>query len=172
MYRRNVTGLSITDLLLSLNILTILASTAAPALASMYRRIELSSVTNSLFSLTQQARHHALSQQVRVSVCPLSAAGECSKDWQQDISVFTDTNGNRRLDEADVLLNTLSRSQRVKISWSGMGSGNSLHFNRQGVTFFSNGTFSLSNGDKKTQVAISRLGKPKIVTPQSRPYPD
>lgn len=171
MYQRNVTGLSIIALLLSLSILTMLASTAAPALASLYRKIELSSVTNSLFSLTQQARHHALSQQVRVSVCPLSAVGDCSKDWQQDISVFTDTNGNRRLDEGDVLLNTLSRSQRVQISWSGMGSGNSLHFNRQGVTFVSNGTFSLSNGDKKTQVAISRLGKPKIVTSKEPSIP-
>jgi type IV fimbrial biogenesis protein FimT len=163
MPQRNAAGTSIAELLVSLGIVSALATIAIPAATSLYWQLELSSATNHLYNLVQLARYNALTQQTRVSVCPLSTSGNCSKIWQGSISAFTDANGNRRLDEGETLLGTYESPEPIKITWRGMGSGNNLHFNRQGITFVSNGTFTLSHSGKNMQLIISRLGKPKVV---------
>jgi type IV fimbrial biogenesis protein FimT len=162
MPQRNAAGTTIAELLMCLSIVSALASTAIPALVALYWKIELSSTTSSLYNLVQSARHTALTQQTRVSICPLSPSGSCLKNWQQEISAFTDANGNRRLDEGETVLGTHISPGQIKISWRGMGSGNNLHFNSQGITFVSNGTFFLSHDDKALLLTINRLGKPKI----------
>jgi type IV fimbrial biogenesis protein FimT len=163
MPQRNAAGTSLTELLVSLGIVSALATIAIPAVTSLYWQMELSSATNRLYNLVQLARHNALTQQTRVSVCPLSTSGDCSKIWKGNISAFTDTNGNRNFDEGDTLLNTYELPEPIKIIWRGMGSGNNLHFNRQGITFVSNGTFTLTHREKTMQLIISRLGKPKVL---------
>lgn len=162
MPQRNAAGTSIAELLAALGIASAIATAGIPAITSLYWQIELSSATNSLYSLVQLARHNALTLQTRVSVCPLSPSGNCSKVWQGSITAFTDANGNRRFDEAETLLATYECPEPIKITWRGMGSGNNLHFNRQGITFVSNGTFTLNHNEKTKQLIISRLGKPKV----------
>lgn len=164
MPQRNAAGFSIAELLIYLGISALLISAGIPALADLYWKIALSSTTNNLYNLVQTARHNAITQQTRVSVCPLSPSGLCQRNWQQEISAFTDTNGNRRLDKAETVLSTYISPRQIKISWKGMGDGKSLHFNRQGVTFVSNGTFHVTHNDKALHLTISRLGKPKIAT--------
>lgn len=168
---RNTTGISLIELLVGISILGVTATVGIPALKESYRKIQLTSTSQTLYSLTQHARLSALTRQTRTSLCPLSTLGECSDDWQQPLSIFTDRNGNRRLDPDDEILKTQDMPGGVEISWRGMGNNKSLHFNQQGITFVSNGTFHLRSGSQSTRLTISRLGKAKSESATSPPAP-
>lgn len=166
MPKRNMAGFSITELLATLSITSGLLFIGVPALCRMHERMQLSDTCQDLYGLVQFTRQQAISQQVRVTLCPLLASGDCSTDWQHELGVFTDPNGNRHLDADETLLRSITIPQKLSITWRGMGSGNSLHFSSQGVTFVSNGTFRLSIADQERQLAVSRIGKPRIVASQ------
>ncbi|MHA6495302.1 GspH/FimT family pseudopilin [Pseudomonas borbori] len=172
MNKENTAGASLVELLTCVSILGVLAYAGSASLDALYRRTQLTNTSQDLHHLTQLARQSALTRQTRISLCPLNPAGECSSDWQQSLSIFTDNNGNRRLDQDDEILKTYQNHTRTQITWRGMGTQNSLHFNRQGITFVSNGTFYLQNGNLTAQLAISRLGKAKIVASANRPPPE
>ena len=159
---RNMAGLTVTELLASLSIVSGLVLFGIPALSRMQERMLLSGACQDLYSLIQFTRHQAVSQQNRITLCPLLASGDCSNNWQTELSAFTDPNGNRRLDADETLLRTLTIPQKLNITWRGMGSGNSLHFSSQGITFVSNGTFHLSIADQERQLVVSRIGKPRV----------
>ena len=159
--KRNSTGTSLIELLTGIGILGISASLAIPTLQDALARHQLTSTSSALYSLTHQARLSAINRQTRVSLCPLVMNGECSANWQLPISIFTDINGNRRLDPEDEILNTYESPSSVEISWRGMGNSKSLHFNRHGITFVSNGSFHLRGGNRTIRLTINRLGKIK-----------
>ena len=164
MPKKEMAGISIIEHLASVLIISVVGALSIPTLTAMNTEIQLSDTTQKLFSLIQLARHSALTTQTRVSLCPLLTSGRCSTNWSQALSVFTDHNGNRQLDGDDNLLHRIDIPEQVKLTWQGMGGGNSLHFNRQGITFVSNGTFTLSSNDQAKLLAISRLGKPRVAT--------
>ncbi|WAC42999.1 GspH/FimT family pseudopilin [Pseudomonas sp. SL4(2022)] len=169
--KRNSTGTSLIELLTGIGILGISASLAIPALQDAFARHQLTSTSSALYSLTHQARLSAINRQSRVSLCPLAMTGECSANWQLPISIFTDFNGNRRLDPEDEILKTHESPSNVEISWRGMGNSKSLHFNRQGITFVSNGTLHLRSGNRTIRLTINRLGKIKAEAIAAPPTP-
>jgi type IV fimbrial biogenesis protein FimT len=169
---RNSTGTTLLELLIGLGILMLTAILGIPALDNTYRKFQLTSTSKALFNLTQQARFIALTRQTRVTLCPLDSNNKCLSEWQQPISIFTDANGNRRLDAEDEILETRDTHSSVEITWRGMGNGKSLHFNRQGITFLSNGTFNLRSGSQSTRLTISRLGKATSEQNSNRPPPE
>lgn len=165
MPKKEMAGISIIEHLISVLIISLLGALSIPTFTAMNTHIRLSDTTQRLFSLVQTARHSALTKQTRVSLCPLLASGSCSTNWSQALSVFTDHNGNRQLDGDDNLLHRIEIPDQVELTWQGMGGGNSLHFNRQGITFVSNGTFTLTSDNQAKSLAISRLGKPRVAEP-------
>lgn len=163
---RNKAGFSIAELLTTLSITSTLVLIGTPVLSRVQDRMQLSGTCQELYSLIQAARQQSISQQTRVTLCPLLANGDCSNDWQAELSVFADPNGNRHLDADEALARTMTIPHKLSITWRGMGSGNSLHFSSQGVTFVSNGTFRLSIADQERQLVVSRIGKPRVSTSQ------
>jgi type IV fimbrial biogenesis protein FimT len=165
MPKKEMAGISTIEHLISVLIITMLGALSAPTFTAMNTQIRISETTQRLFSLVQTARHSALTKQTRVSLCPLLTSGRCSTNWSQTLSVFADHNGNRQLDGDDNLLHSIEIPEQIELTWQGMGGGNSLHFNRQGITFVSNGTFTLRSDDQTKSLVISRLGKPRVTEP-------
>lgn len=159
MHSSNQSGATLLDALVTLSLLATLASLAAP-LEQLIEQQQLRSATSELTQMTLQARAYALSNNTRTTLCYLEQDQRCSSKWQPQISVFTDGNGNRQLDNQEQLL-SFSHLKNIKLSWRGMAPANSLHFNGNGHTFVSNGTFTLchSHLTQGRKLIINRQGR-------------
>ncbi|MCJ8170660.1 GspH/FimT family pseudopilin [Atopomonas sediminilitoris] len=152
-------GASLLDALVALSFLVTLACLAAP-LEQLIEQQQLRAAASELTQMTHQARAYALSNNTRTTLCYLDQDQRCSSQWQTAISVFTDSNGNRRLDNQEQLL-SFSRLKNIQLIWRGMAPANSLHFNGNGHTFVSNGTFTLCHPHltQGRKLIINRQGR-------------
>ncbi|WP_339486621.1 GspH/FimT family protein [Pseudomonas sp. EL_65y_Pfl2_R95] len=163
MHDNNQHGLSLIELLIILTIVTIVLSLSLPNLQSMKRSSALSSFTSELIHYIRFTRYQALANGKRTTLCPLNESNDCTKVWTQEISVFEDLDGNRKLDPEDTLMKVLSIPEQIDVNWRGVGAGKSLHFNGRGLTSISNGTFRIGvrKSEEMRHVVVSRLGKVK-----------
>jgi type IV fimbrial biogenesis protein FimT len=146
-------GLSIIEMLYTLAIISILSMGAAHTQAMLSKQRLYDSQSN-LHLLIRRARHDALISRTRITVCALSVTGTCKQDWSGSISAFTDHNGNRQLDTNEVELSKLDFHPNLILDWKGMKPTNSIHFSPIGVTFVSNGTFTLCSPHHKETVKL------------------
>ena len=160
MQRNPSSGLTLIELLIVLCILCILGL-SMPPISNLLAKQRLVSSQSELRLLVNRARAEALGLGQRITLCPLTPDGRCTTAWSGTLSVFTDSNGNRRQDPSEAVLYQLQLDHTVNLQWRGMRPANSLHFSAQGVTFVSNGTFSLCRlgYDETFRVIVSRQGR-------------
>ncbi len=153
-------GLSLIELMVAIAIISII-SLFVPPLSGLMAKHRLANSESDLRLLIGQARATALTLQQRTTLCPLNSDFSCSSKWTSELSVFTDHNGNRKLDDGEKVLQVMKVNPAIRIQWLGMKPANSLHFGTQGVTFVSNGTFSLcSFGFTETiKLIVNRQGR-------------
>lgn len=160
MRHNSSTGLTLLELLLVMCILSIVCL-SMPPISALLAKQRLASSQNELRLLISNARGASLGYRKRITLCPLDQDGRCNSAWAGVLSVFTDGNGNRRQDPGETLLYVMQPNPAITLSWRGMKPANSLHFSAQGVTFVSNGTFSLcsKNHDETFRLIVSRQGR-------------
>lgn len=160
MQRTKLTGLTLIEMLLALAITCILGL-SMPYLSKLVIKQRLESGQSELRLLISRARMEALGLQQRITLCPLNPAGHCTPVWTGTLSVFIDNNGNRKQDTGERLLQVLQLDSSIKLQWRGMKPATSLHFSAQGVTFVSNGTFSLCNSgyNETFRLIVNRQGR-------------
>ena len=160
MQRTTTSAFTLIELLISVTIISIL-SLSLPSLSSLLVQQRLASSQSELRLLVNRARSQALSLRQRITLCPLAPDGRCSTSWAGTLSVFTDSNGNRSQDPGEALLYEMQLDPLITVQWRGMSPANSLHFSAQGVTFVSNGTFSLcsSSHSETFRLIVNRQGR-------------
>ncbi len=153
-------GLTLIELMTVICILSILCL-SMPPISALITKQRLASSQNELRLLISNARAASLSYGKRITLCPLDQGGSCTSAWTGVLSVFTDGNGNRRQDPGETLLYVMQPNPSITVTWRGMKPANSLHFSAQGVTFVSNGTFSIcsKNHDETFRLIVSRQGR-------------
>lgn len=87
-------GFTLIELMVTLSILVVLATLAAPSFVSFLRNSELTSFTNKLVAATNTARSEAMKTGRNAYIIPASDAS-WSKGWR----VFVDMNSNGSFDE-------------------------------------------------------------------------
>lgn len=160
MQRTTATGFTLIELLITVAIISILGL-SLPSLSSLLVKQRLASSQSELRLLVNRARAEALGLRQRITLCPLEPDGSCSANWAGTLSVFTDANGNRHQDPGETLAYEMQLDPSLILEWRGMKPANSLHFSAQGVTFVSNGTFSLcSQSHNETfRLIVNRQGR-------------
>lgn len=160
MQRNPPSGFTLIELLIVLCIISIFGLSMSP-ISSFLAKQRLISSQSELRLLVNRARAEALALRQRVTLCPLTPDGRCTAAWSGTLSVFPDSNGNRRQDSGEDLLYRLQLDPAVNLQWHGMRPANSLHFSAQGVTFVSNGTFSLCSlgHDEIFRLIVNRQGR-------------
>ena len=160
MNRKQSKGISLLELLTSLSISAILCAGAIP-LTNLVAKYRLSTSHSDLHLLIVKARQDALALRTRITLCVLSNDNRCQKNWQGSISAFTDANGNRMLDPQEQLLSRIDPHTEIHTRWRGMKPNNSIHFNSNGSTFVSNGTFTQCHPGltESLKLIINRQGR-------------
>lgn len=155
----NQTGMTLPESLATCVLLATLLS-LTPSLLKIIDKQQLASANTQLTQLILQARSYALTNNVRTTLCHLDQQQRCSSQWHPELSLFIDSNGNRQLDHSEGLI-TVSTLKHVQLNWRGMAPANSLHFNGNGHTFVSNGTFTLCHPELQQtyQLVVNRQGR-------------
>lgn len=95
--RRYQSGVTLLELLITLVILSILVSFAAPSLTSLVTRSAHQSNQMELLGLINLARTTAVMESTSVTLCPIDEVGKCSRDWSLDLVAFRDPQRSRQL---------------------------------------------------------------------------
>ncbi|MEI6893893.1 MAG: GspH/FimT family pseudopilin [Colwellia sp.] len=137
-------GMTLIELMVSVSITSILTAIALPNLHPFIVQLRVDNEISRLGRLLLVARNYAINSGDKVILCPLNDDGTCSIDWHKELSVFVDSNGNRKFDMAD---NELLISTKSPIVF-----GDILKYgtNRDKITYQATGhLFGLSNGTFK-----------------------
>lgn len=99
-------GFTLVELLAALALLAILAGMAAPSLRELAARHRLATAANQFVASFQQARMHALANQLPTELCPAVQEHACSGglDWSAGWLAWQDDDRNRRLDPGEPVL--------------------------------------------------------------------
>ncbi len=96
-------GFTLIELMVTLVVAGILIMISYPSMTRFFNDNKLAAQAGDMQSMLATARHHALSYQAPVVICPLNS-GKCSGSWQNAISAFVDTDGNGEQSAGEELL--------------------------------------------------------------------
>lgn len=127
------TGFSLVELMITLTIASILLGYAMPSFQHFKLNNQMNSERNRLTSSLHFARHHAISNQIYVVICPSISGKGCDNQskWYEGWMIFQDNNKNRQLDNNEEVIRyenamkseiiATSSTYRQKIRYNGMG---------------------------------------------------
>jgi len=104
------TGFTLFELLVTLSIAGILSLLAWPAMTHFIAEYQLMVKSNQILGAVQFARNQAVTYQAVVTTCP-SAGYTCSKEWNQGLLSFIDSNKDGRRQDSERLINYLSLTE-------------------------------------------------------------
>lgn len=153
-------GFTLIELSITVAIIGVLYSLASPNLQELISRWHIRQQYDLLRMALNTAREHAIHQQQRVTLCPLSSQQRCHHDWNQPLTLFTDTNNNQQLDSNEKILlifPAVSSSQALR------GFNNyAISFNSQGQAGYAVGSLSyclIGQGTHGLVFIVSRTGR-------------
>ncbi|KGJ93414.1 GspH/FimT family pseudopilin [Colwellia psychrerythraea] len=157
-------GITLIELMVSIGVTSILITIALPSFNDFIVKLRVDNEISRLARLLLAARNHAINMQDNVIICPLKTNGVCSVNWHDELSVFVDSNNNKKFDSAN--------NELLLATKSPINSGDSLKYatNRNRITYQATGhLFGLSNGtlkycpkgyeEKSRGIVIARSGR-------------
>lgn len=164
-------GFTLLEALVSMAVMGILVSLAAPAMLGLQARQQLQGQGEAFLSSLVLARSEALRRQERVSVCAQGLQGQCDTlgRWRQGWLVFADANHNGLREPGEMLIEArpavplalqVEARSTVKTYFSYNAEGRSASVSGA----FMAGTWSFCRSDSSTgwQVVVNALGRPRI----------
>ncbi len=160
-------GLSLIELLVCLAIMLMLMTTALPNGQNMMKRSQSTAAINWLLEAIVYARQAAILRNTLVTLCPGPVDGRCKGEWHDELVVFTDANGNRRIDRNDVILERfVNPAKGSTIRWRAFQNKQYLQMTGEGFTNYQNGNFTYCppDGDLRfaRQLVINVQGRVRM----------
>lgn len=155
-------GFTLVELMVSVSVTSILAAIAAPNLSDFIIKMRVDNEVSQLHRMLLLTRNAAINSGQKAIICPLDSSYQCTEQWQNELSVFIDVNGNKTFDANEKVI-----SMRAAIK-----SGDELVYGkgRNNITFkptgqlsgLANGTFRYcpqSNKNHSRGIIVARSGR-------------
>lgn len=162
--RKQFTGFSLFELLLSLSLMAILAGVAIPSWGSIVANGRIRTEVNALFHAIHLARKESIMRRSVVSICPSVSSLECSTqlDWSNGWIMFNNLDHDEppRIDAGEAVLQVHRSAPSVRIT-----------ANRRGFTLrathkrATNGTIIVCDHKQRgtpRALVISYSGRPRV----------
>lgn len=106
-------GLTLIELLLVITILSIALGIGAPSFSKLIENGQRKTTQNDLLTGISFARNQAITRGTSVTLCPLNATNQCSRDWnEQPITIFSDPERKRKLTNPAAILRIIEAPSR------------------------------------------------------------
>lgn len=145
----------------------IVAAIAMPNLNEFLVRMRVDNEVTEMHRLLLTARNSAISTGLNTTVCPLNASQICTNNWENDISVFTNTTAiTNIMDGTDTLIKikaAIKASDKLELTNAGAiiysPAGRTITNNANQLTYCPYGYSKESNG-----ISVSTSGRTYIGT--------
>lgn len=159
-------GFSLLELLMVMALLAILAAMAAPSFQSTWRSREGELVLRILATHLSLARATAIEYGTIVTICSSTDGLGCSGNWSNGSIVFTDINGDRTINEGDVLIRGNLTDINGKIQWRAFQNRSYLQIDPMGFMRYQSGNFTYctADGDLRLarQLVVNTTGRTRL----------
>ena len=152
-------GFTLIELLIVSTVMILILTVGLPAMDGFRHRMQARQDIAGLKMLLHSSREQAMLRQTRVTLCPL-VNNRCSNDWNQPLSLFTDPNNNRQLDNNETVLHILAASRPTNTLRN--FNNHAVSFDSRGFAGASAGSFSYclnDTGQTGLALIISRNGR-------------
>lgn len=147
-------GYSLLELVITLAVAGLLATVAVPAAEHLVDNARANTAINDLARAIALARSAALTYQRRVKLCPgTSNACGARNSWADGMLVFTDDNGDQRLDEGELFIARIRGTTHGRFTWRSFRNRSELLFTAYGLTDWLNGSFLYCPDDNDSRQA-------------------
>lgn len=136
---KSTKGFTLLELMVSVSIMSLLAAIALPNFNDFIVQIRVDNEISQLHRMLLVTRNTAINTGQKTIICPLDNTSQCTTQWQNKLSVFTDINDNKLLD----------KDEKVIIFRAPITTGDKLIYGkgRNKITFNPTGQLSgLANG--------------------------
>tara|TARA_Y100000033_G_scaffold50370_2_gene60731 strand:+ start:347 stop:934 length:588 start_codon:yes stop_codon:yes gene_type:complete len=162
-------GFTLLELLVVVAIIVITTTLIPPKVSTLLTDSQSKQKATELKQALVFSRNSAISMARTVVFCPVSTNGTCGRDWNQQLSVFVDENGDKTLNGNEQILKVLSPSlqsehrayNNVRISFGPLGRSN---VNAGSLSYCK----TSSSRDRGTSLIISRMGRVREGKDQNR----
>lgn len=155
MNRQN--GLTLTELLIALTLLSILISSVLPSWNGLIARSRLASGSNEIIGLIRYARAEGVGK-APVLIC--ASDTDCgSFGTAHGLVAILDRNDNRRLDPGDEEIGQVLFDDDIQLRWRSFRNQPHLRLDTRGTVYHQNGHFMLCRGNHGQKVIVSWIGK-------------
>ena len=122
-------GFSLLDLIITMSITLVLAGMAIPSFAALLSKTVVEGSSINLQHSLALARHYAITSGTIVQVCRMADndQSQChqqrnfNESWSKGWIVFSDSNRNNELDDADKILTVSQNNQKSKVVFNQRG---------------------------------------------------
>lgn len=136
-------GVTLLEILLTLGLLGVLLGVALPGLGDWVESARARQLTRTLGSQIALARSTAVARQQFVSVCPTVDQLRCGGSWAQGSMMFSDRNGDRRVNQDDVVIRLNGPLPTGEtLQWRAFGSRPYLQIEPSGFLRHQSGNFT------------------------------
>lgn len=161
-------GFTLLESLISITILSLLASLAAPSFIDTIHRTKAQSDISEFYHLLIYARTQAINTNKAIVVCGSQNGNDCekSRDWSNlKVLVFTDNNRDGQLNNDENLLKVQQAVDNgSQLYWRSFKNKSYLTWLPQGITDYQNGNFTYcpENLDSQNahQLILNVAGRP------------
>ena len=153
-------GFTLIELLVVVAVLTVILSMANPV-SNWIAKQQLRSTHSELLLTINYARYLALSTGRPVTLCALHGSHKCQNPWQGELTVFTDPNRALALGGVAEVYKVVQLPNSIDVQWRGMNPNHSIRFAPTGLTFVSNGTFTITHKAiaEPKRIVVNRQGR-------------
>ena len=135
-------GFSLLELVVTLAVASMLVTLTLPVAERLVDDARANTAINDLARTIALARGAALTYQRRVKLCP-GTGNACGarNSWADGMLVFTEDDGDQRLDENELVIARIRGTTHGRFTWRSFRNRSELLFTAYGLTDWLNGSF-------------------------------
>lgn len=158
----NITAFTLIELIISISVTSILALISIPSLTEFIVQLRVDNEISQLHRMLLITRNSAINSGQKTIICPLDNRGQCTSQWQNELSVFVDVNDSKTFDaNENVIVIRAAINTTDKLIY---GKGrNKITFKPTGqLSGLANGTFRYCPQDYKNHsrgIIVARSGR-------------
>lgn len=153
-------GFSLIELLVSISILSILIGYGSPLFQGFISKSRTIQESRYLSLLIHKARQEAVIRRSSVRLCPLNQQNTCNRNWNAALTMFVDSNNNKRLDQGELIIRKVEKVANINMTRN--YPRDSIYFRYDGLAWGYNGSFSYCYGGDQyhyIRIIISATGR-------------